>query len=103
MKETLEKILQVETESEETKRASKITALKIKDEAINTGRELIREKKRDANKEAHEIIVKANQNADAQIAGVRQEISIEYKNLTVIAERNVKKAAGYIVERIISG
>ena len=100
MKETLDRILQIETESEEIKRNSKIDAIKIKDEAINAGRDLVREKKRDANKQAHEIVVKANQNADAQITGVRQEIDVEQKNLTVIAERNMKKATEFIVERI---
>ena len=100
MKETLDKILQVETESEEIKRASGINAVKIKDEAINTGRDLVREKKRDANIKANEIIVKANKNAEEQIAGVRQEIAIEHKSLTVVAERNKTKAAEFIVERI---
>jgi len=102
MRETLDKILQVEADSEEIKKSSKADALKIKDEATNSGRELIREKKREANAEAHEIIVKANKNADEMIAGVRQEISIEYKNLSIVAEHNIKKTAEHIVERIIS-
>ena len=102
MRETLDKILQVEADSEEIKKSSKADALKIKDEATNSGRELIREKKREANAEAHEIIVKANKNADTMIAGVRQEINIEYENLTVIAGRNINKSAEFIVERIIS-
>ena len=102
MKETLDKILQVEAKSEEIKRDSKSEAQKIKDTAVNAGRELITEKKRDATKEAHEIIVKANENADAMLAGIRQEIEIENKNLTAIAERNMKKAAAYITERVIS-
>ena len=102
MKDTLDKILQVETKSEGIRKDSKTDAQKIKDAAINSGRELIKEKKRDATKESHEIIVNANKNADNMIAGIRQEISIENKNLTAIAERNMKKAAEYITERVIS-
>jgi len=101
MKETLDKILQAETKSEEIKRDSKTDARKIKDEAINSGRELVKEKKRDATRESHEIIINANKNADNMIAGIRQEISIENKNLTAIAERNMKKAAEYITERVM--
>ena len=102
MRETLDKILKIEADSEDIKRNSKSDASKIKDEAVNSGRELIREKKREANAEAHNIIVKAHENADSMIAGVRQDIDIEYKNLTVIAERNIEKSAEFIVERIIS-
>jgi len=101
MKETLDKILQVETESEGRKRDSNIEALKIKNAAINSGRELIKEKKREANIEAQKIILKANENADTMINGVRQDLEIEYKNLTAIAGRNMNKAAEYIVERVI--
>jgi len=101
MKETLDKILNIEAESEQMKRDSKNEAIRIKDTAVNSGRELVKEKKRDANKEAHMIIVKANENADAMINGVRQEIEIEYKNLTTVAARNMKKAAEHIVERVI--
>jgi len=102
MKETLDKILQVEADSEDIKRNSKTDALRVKDEAVNSGRELIRDKKREANEKAHEIIVKAHENADTMIAGVRSDIDIEYKNLTIIAERNIEKSAEFIVERIIS-
>jgi len=102
MKDTLDKIIQVEAESEEIKRTSKANASKLKDEATNSGRELIREKKREANAEAHDIIVNAHKNADEMIAGVRNEIDVESKNLTVIAERNIIKASEQIVERIIS-
>ena len=101
MKETLDKILNIEAESEQMKRDSKNEAIRIKDTAVNSGRELVKEKKRDANREAHMIIVKANENADAMINGVRQEIEIEYKNLTTVAARNMKKAAEHIVERVI--
>jgi len=102
MKETLDKILHVETESEELKRDSKNEAQQIKDAATNSGRELVKEKKRRANKEANKIIVKANKDADTVIAGVRQDIKIEYQNLTAIAGRNMKKTAEFIVERVIS-
>ena len=101
MKETLDKILQVETESEGRKRDSNIEALKIKNAAINSGRELVKERKREANKEAQKIIVKANESAETMIAGVRQDIEIENKNLTAIAGRNMKKATEYVVERVI--
>ena len=102
MKETLDKILEVETKSEEIKRDSKQNAVKIKDAAISSGRELILEKKRDANKEAHDIIVNANNNSDAMISRIREEIRIENNNLTIVAERNKNKAASYIIERVIS-
>jgi len=102
MKETLDKILQVETESEELKRDSKYEAQKIKDAATNSGRELVKEKKRMANKEANKIIVKANKDAETVVTGVRQDIKIEYQNLTTIAGRNMKKTAEFIVERVIS-
>jgi len=101
MKDTLDKILQVETKSEGIRKDSKTDAQKIKDAAINSGRELVKEKKRDATRESHEIIVNANKNADEMIAGIRQEIIIENKNLTAIAERNMKKAAEYITERVM--
>ena len=101
MKEMLEKILQVEAECEEIKKNSKHEAKKIKDGAIDSGKELVKGKKRDANKRAYEIIDKANRNADAMVDRVKQEINVEYKNLTGIAERNMKKAAEYVMERII--
>ena len=101
MKETLDKILQDETESEELKRDSKNEAQKLKDAATDSGRELVKEKKRKANKEANKIIVKANENAETAIAGARQDVKIEYQNLTAIAGRNMKKAAEFIVERVI--
>ena len=101
MKETLDKILQIEAESEQMKRDSKNESVRIKEEAINSGRELVKEKKREANKEAHMIIFKANENSEAIISGVRQEIEIEYKNLTTVADRNMKKASEYIIERVI--
>ena len=101
MKETLDKILQVEEKSEELKRDSKIEAQGIKDAAMNMGRELVAEKKRDATREAHEIVVGANKNADTALAGIRQEIIIENANLTSIAGRNMDKAAKFIVERVM--
>jgi len=101
MKETLEKILQIEADCEEIKKNSRHEAKKIKDGAIASGKELVKEKRRDANKIAHEIIDKANQNADALIARVKQEINVEYKNLTATAEHNMKKAAERVAERIV--
>ena len=103
MKETLEKILQIEAECEEIKKDSRHEAKKIKDSAIDSGKELVKSKKREANKRAYEIIDNANQNADALIARVKQEINVEYKDLTATAERNMKKAAEHVMERIVEG
>ena len=103
MKETLEKILQIEAECEETKRNARHEAKRVKDAAAAAGKESVREKRREANKRAYEIIEKANQNADAAVARVKQEINTEYKNLTTAADRNMKKAAEYITERVAEG
>ena len=103
MKETLEKILRIEAECEEIKKNSKHEAKKIKDGAIDSGKELVKGKKRDANKRAYEIIDKANQNADALLARVKQEIKVEYTNLTATAEHNMKKAVDYIIEKVVDG
>jgi len=103
MKETLEKILKIEAECEETKRNARHDARLIKEGAADAGKELVRERRRAANRQANEIIEKANQNADALIARVKEEINVEYKNLSATAERNMKRAADHIVERIVSG
>lgn len=103
MKETLERILKTEAESVEIKNNSKQEARRIKDASVASGRELVKEKRREGNKRANEIMEKANQNADALISRVKQEINVEYKNLSAIAERNIKKAAEHIVERITDG
>ena len=103
MKETLEKILRIEAECEEIKKNSKHEAKKIKDDAIASGKELVKEKRRDAHQRAYEIIEKANKNADVLIDRAKQEINVEYKDLTATAERNMKKAAEHIMERIVDG
>ena len=103
MKEMFEKILQVEAECEEIKKNSIHEAKKIKENAIESGKEHVKGKNRDANKLAYEIIDKANQNADAALTRVKQEIKTEYTNLTTTAEHNMKKAAEYIVGRVVDG
>jgi len=100
MKESFEKLLQVEAECDEIKQKARLDAKRIKDRATASGKELVKEKRREANKRAYEIMDKANQNAEAANARVKQEINVEYLNMTAIAERNMKKAAEYIMERI---
>ena len=103
MKETLEKLLAVEAECEETKHNARNEARRIKDAATAAGKDLVREKRRGANQRSFEILDTANQNADVLLARVKQEINVEYANLTATAGRNLKKAAERIVERIAEG
>jgi len=102
MKETFEKILKVEAECDEIKHRARSDAKRTKDIATATGKELVKERRRDANKRAYEIMDKANQNADALIARAKQEINTEYINLTASAEKNMKNAVEYIVEKVIN-
>jgi len=100
MKETFERLLQVEAECDEIRHKARHEARVIKDRATASGKELVKEKRRDANKRSYEIMDNANQNADAMIARVKQEINVEYQDLTAAAERNIKKAAEFIMERV---
>jgi len=100
VKETFERLLQVEAECDEIRQKAKHEARLIKDKAITSGKELVKEKRRDANKRSYEIMDNASQNADAMIARVKQEINVEYQDITAAAERNIKKAAEFIMERV---
>lgn len=102
MKNTLEEVLKIEGECEKTKKDARHKAKIIKDEAAVLGKEHIKQRKHDANHRGAKIIKKANRQADAHISHIKDETEVEYKSLTMIAERNINKAAKLILEKVVS-
>ena len=100
MNDVLEKMMRIEAECEDIKRSSELEVKRIKENAAQSGKDMLKEKKRDANRQAYELVVKANKNADAMIERAKQETIGECTDLAAAAERNITKAAEYIVEKV---
>jgi len=100
MNDVLEKMMRIDAECEDIKRSSELEAKRIKETATQSGKDMLKEKKRDAARQAYELVVKANENADAMIERAKQETIGECRELAATAERNLTKAAEYIIEKV---
>jgi len=102
MNDVLEKMMRIEAECEDIQRNSELEVKRIKENAAQAGKDMLKEKKRDANRQAYELVEKAKKNADAMIERTKQETVGECADLAAAAGRNIKKAAEYIVEKVLS-
>ncbi|MDR2909280.1 MAG: hypothetical protein LBU86_05310 [Oscillospiraceae bacterium] len=103
MVEVIQKIRTAEENAEEMRKACRLAAAQLRDDAAEDGRRLVERRAADAAAESASILGRAERESAARLDEARQESKNLCDELSGAAGARLERAADFIVERIVGG